>query len=78
MRDKVVQQVMYLILATIYDSPQGAYFRETSHGFRSNHSCHTALREIREKWSAANWLIEGDIRSCFDEGRPFGCQMTRL
>jgi group II intron reverse transcriptase/maturase len=66
-RDKVVQQVMYLILAAIYDSPEGAYFRETSHGFRPNHSCHTALREMREKWSAANWLIEGDIRSCFDE-----------
>jgi group II intron reverse transcriptase/maturase len=66
-RDKVVQQVMYLILTAIYDSPEGAYFRETSHGFRSTHSCHTALREIREKWSAANWFIEGDIRACFDE-----------
>src|SRR5437867_9066002 len=35
-RDKVVQQVMYLILTAIYDSPEGAYFRETSHGFRPN------------------------------------------
>lgn len=65
--DKVVQEAMRLILEAIYDSPYGPYFRETSHGFRPNHSCHTALREFRGKWSAVNWLIEGDIRSCFDE-----------
>lgn len=66
-RDKVVQEAMRLILEANYDSPYGSYFRETSHGFRPNHSCHTALREFRGKWSAVNWLIEGDIRSCFDE-----------
>src|SRR5207244_13281056 len=65
--DKVVPEAMRLILEAIYDSPYGPYFRETSHGFRPNHSCHTALREFRGKWSAVNWLIEGDIRACFDE-----------
>jgi group II intron reverse transcriptase/maturase len=66
-RDKIVQQVMYMILKAIYDNPDAPYFQETSHGFRPGRSCHTALREIRRKWSATNWLIEGDIRSCFDE-----------
>src|SRR6266496_6277062 len=66
-RDKVVQEAMRLILEAVYDSPYGSYFRETSHGFRPHHSCHTALREFRGKWSAVNWLIEGDIKSCFDE-----------
>ncbi len=66
-RDKVVQEALRLILEAIYDSPYGACFRETSHGFRPNHSCHTALREFRGKWSAVNWLLEGDIRACFDE-----------
>src|SRR6187431_1481582 len=42
-RDKVVQEAMRLILEAIYDSPYGAYFHESSHGFRPNHSCHTAL-----------------------------------
>src|SRR5260221_13155464 len=65
--DKVVQEAMRLILEAIYDSPYGPYFQETSHGFRPNHSCHTALREFRGKWSAVNWLIEGDIRAGFDE-----------
>src|SRR5438309_3962116 len=66
-RDKIVQEVMRLILEAIYDSPHGAYFQETSHGFRPNRSCHTALREFRGKWSAVNWIVEGDIHACFDE-----------
>jgi group II intron reverse transcriptase/maturase len=66
-RDKVVQEVMHMILEAIYDSPHGSYFSDASHGFRPNRSCHTALREIRGKWTGVNWLVEGDIRACFDE-----------
>jgi group II intron reverse transcriptase/maturase len=66
-RDKVVQEVMRMILEAIYDSPYGPYFHDTSHGFRRNRSCHTALREIRGKWAATNWFVEGDIQACFDE-----------
>lgn len=66
-RDKVVQEVIRMILEAIYDSPYGAYFRPTSHGFRPQRSCHSALKEIREKWSATNWLIEGDVQACFDD-----------
>jgi group II intron reverse transcriptase/maturase len=65
-RDKIVQEVIRLILACIYDSPNGPYFSATSHGFRPNRSCHTALREMRGKWPAMNWFVEGDIPSCFD------------
>lgn len=66
-RDKIVQEVIRMILEAIYDSPSAPYFHDTSHGFRPNHSCHTALREYRGKWSAINWIIEGDISACFDE-----------
>jgi group II intron reverse transcriptase/maturase len=66
-RDKIVQEVMRMILEAIYDSPYGPYFLETSHGFRPGRSCHTALREIRLNWAATNWFIEGDIQACFDE-----------
>ena len=66
-RDKVVQEVMRMILEAVYDSPHGAYFLESSHGFRPQRSCHSALREIRGKWAATNWFIEGDIQACFDE-----------
>ena len=66
-RDKIVQEVIRMILEAIYDSPYGAYFNPASHGFRPNHSCHTALQEYRGKWTATNWIIEGDIKSYFDE-----------
>ena len=66
-RDKIVQEVIRLILEAIYDSPRGPYFSDSSHGFRPQRSCHTALREFRENWTGVNWLIEGDIRACFDE-----------
>ncbi len=56
-----------MILEAIYDSPHGSYFRESSHGFRPNRSCHTALGEYRRDWKAINWTIEGDIQACFDE-----------
>jgi group II intron reverse transcriptase/maturase len=66
-RDKLVQEVVRIILEAIYDSPEGPYFLDSSHGFRRSRSCHSALREIQQKWSGVTWLIEGDIRSCFDE-----------
>src|SRR5438874_13372006 len=56
-RDKIVQEVMRMILEAIYDSPYTPYFHATSHGFRPNHRCHTALREYRGKWSAVNWIV---------------------
>jgi group II intron reverse transcriptase/maturase len=65
LRDKVVQEVIRMILECIYDSPHGSYFHETSHGFRPGRSCHSALREIRGKWPATNWFLEGDISDCF-------------
>jgi group II intron reverse transcriptase/maturase len=64
-RDKIVQEVIRMILECIYDSPRGPYFHEVSHGFRPGRSCHTALREIRGKWPATNWFLEGDISDCF-------------
>lgn len=66
-RDKIVQGVMRTILEAIYDSPLGPFFLDCSHGFRPGRSCHSALREFREKWAAVPWIVEGDIKSCFDD-----------
>jgi group II intron reverse transcriptase/maturase len=65
--DKVIQECVRMILEAIYDSPQGPYFLDSSHGFRSNRSCHTALREFSTQWTGVTWIIEGDIKACFDE-----------
>ena len=60
--DKIVQEVMRLILNAYYE-PQ---FSEHSHGFRPERGCHTALREIKT-WDGTAWFIEGDISQCFDK-----------
>jgi group II intron reverse transcriptase/maturase len=60
-KDRLVQESMRMILEAIYEQS----FSTHSHGFRPAKSCHTALKEIR-KWDGTNWLVEGDIKSCFD------------
>jgi group II intron reverse transcriptase/maturase len=60
--DKMLEEVIRMILSAYYE-PQ---FRESSHGFRPNRGCHTALSEISQIWSGVKWFIEGDIKGCFD------------
>ena len=60
--DKLVQEVMRMILDAYYD-PQ---FSPRSHGFRQGRGCHTALKEMTRTWQGTTWFIEGDIAQCFD------------
>lgn len=61
-RDKVVQETIKIILETIYEP----VFLDSSHGFRTNKSCHTALKSFYNDFKYSQWLIEGDISKCFD------------
>lgn len=60
--DKLVQEVVRMILEAIFEP----IFSKHSHGFRPDRSCHTALLEIKETFHGAKWIIEGDIKACFD------------
>ena len=60
--DKLVQEVVRIILESIYEPT----FADTSHGFRPAKSCHTALEQIQRTFAGANWFVEGDIQACFD------------
>lgn len=60
--DKLVQEVTRMMLEAIYEG----YFEYTSHGFRPNKSCHTALTHIQKSFSGTKWFIEGDIKGFFD------------
>lgn len=60
--DKLVQEVIRMMLEAIYERT----FKPTSHGFRPNRSCHTALSEISKRFTGSKWFIEGDINSFFD------------
>lgn len=60
-RDKLVQTVVKLLLEAIYEPT----FADSSHGFRPDRSCHTALRQVKDQ-VGIRWWIEGDIQSFFD------------
>ena len=60
--DKLVQEVVRMILEAIYEGS----FEHTSHGFRPNRSCHTALAQIQESFTGTKWFVEGDIKGFFD------------
>jgi group II intron reverse transcriptase/maturase len=60
--EKLVQEVLRMLLEAYYE-PR---FRDSSHGFRPNRGCHTALTRVSQKFRGASWFIEGDIQGCFD------------
>ncbi len=61
-RDKLLQTVLKLILEAIYEPT----FAETSHGFRPERSCHTALEQVKREMTGTRWWVEGDIKGFFD------------
>lgn len=75
-KDRVVQSAVKQILEPIFE----AQFWHVSYGFRPGRSCHGALEHIRSattprakdahgkrRQQPYPWIIEGDIRACFDE-----------
>lgn len=60
--DKIVQEVMRSILEPYFE----AKFRDSSHGFRPDRGCHTALTACSKRFRGCSWFIEGDIKGCFD------------
>ena len=60
--DKLVQECIRLLLEAVYEKG----FSEISHGFRPDHSCHTALSQIKYRFTAVKWFVEGDIKGFFD------------
>ena len=63
-RDRVVQASLKLVLEPIFE----ADFLPCSYGFRPNHRAHDAIAEVRLFAARSyEWIVEGDIRSCFDE-----------
>ena len=63
-RDKIIQKAIHLILEEIYENKEKIFSR-FSHGFRPNKSCHTALKQIKDEWTAIPWFIKIDIKNAF-------------
>jgi RNA-directed DNA polymerase len=61
-REKIVQKALQVALECIYE-PR---FLESSHGFRPNRGCHSALYELYRHGGNHEWVMEGHIAKCFD------------
>lgn len=61
-RDKIIQEAMRQLLELIYER----IFSDTSHGFRPNKSCHSALNQVKMTMGYSSWFIEGDISKYFN------------
>lgn len=65
-RDRVVQEVVKMVLEPIYES----HFLDCSHGFRPLRSTMTAIKKVQYFHCEVRkyfWVVEGDIKACFDE-----------
>ena len=63
-RDKIVQEVIRMALEPIYE----AEFHDNSYGFRPNRSTHHAVSRCQQMTQKGfTWVIEGDVKACFDE-----------
>ena len=60
--DKLLQEVIVMLLEAIYENS----FSSSSHGFRPQRSCHTAIMQVKRTFTGAKSFIEGDISGFFD------------
>ena len=64
LRDKIVQEVIRMALEPIFE----AEFHDHSYGFRPNRSTHHAVLRCQQMMHKGfTWVIEGDVKACFDE-----------
>jgi len=64
LRDKIVQEAIRMALEPIFE----AEFHDSSYGFRPNRSAHHAIFRCRQMMHRGfTWVIEGDVKACFDE-----------
>lgn len=71
-QDRVVQEVLLLILEPIFESK----FSSKSHGFRPGRNPHTVIRTIRSNFAGYLWLLKGDLTEIFenvDVNMVIGC-----
>ena len=59
--DKIVQEVIRLILNAIYEPN----FSKLSFGFRSGLGCHDALEHVENRFRWVDYVVEGDIEQAY-------------
>jgi group II intron reverse transcriptase/maturase len=64
LRDKIVQEAIRMALEPIFE----VEFHDNSYGFRPHRNTHHAVFRCQQLMrSGFTWVIEGDVKACFDE-----------
>ncbi len=64
LRDKIVQEAIRMMLEPIFE----VEFHDNSYGFRPHRSAHHAVFRCQHMMKHGfSWVIEGDVKACFDE-----------
>jgi retron-type reverse transcriptase len=63
--DRIIQEAIRIILEAIYE-PTFENHRFQNYGFRPDKSCHDAINYLKDKGTACNYAIEGDIKGAYD------------
>ena len=64
LRDKIVQEAIRMMLEPIFE----VEFHDNSYGFRPHRSAHHAVHRCQNMMTNGfSWVIEGDVKACFDE-----------
>ena len=64
LRDKIVQEAIRMALEPVFE----VEFHDNSYGFRPNRSAHHAVFRCQHLMRHGfTWVIEGDVKACFDE-----------
>ncbi|POO00207.1 Domain X [Trema orientale] len=72
-QDRVVQEVLLMILEPIYE----ARFSQKSFAFRPGRNAHTVLRVIRKSFAGYLWYMKGDLSTILD-GMKVGLVINAL
>jgi RNA-directed DNA polymerase len=63
--DRIIQEIFRMALEPIAEY----HFHDNSYGFRPKRSCHDAIDSLRKYLAQSNrktYIVEGDIKGCFD------------
>ncbi|KAL3610317.1 hypothetical protein D5086_001337 [Populus alba] len=72
-QDKIVQEVLFMILEPIYE----ARFSQKSFAFRPGRNAHTVLKVIRRNFAGYLWYMRGDLSTVLD-GMKVGLVISAL
>lgn len=64
--DRIVQEMIRIILEAIYEPIFEKKNKDSNYGFRPNKSCQMAIDKLRNTAQNTEWCIEGDIKGAYN------------